>query len=69
MTDKKEDDRLFDRVAAGVYLGGEENPLSPNTLAVWDCTKRHDLKPIKVGGRVRYRQSVLDQFLRDRQRP
>lgn len=49
---------LLDRKAAARYLG-----VSPGTLAVWDCTKRYDLKPIKVGRAVRYRLADLDAFL------
>lgn len=49
---------LMDRKTAARYLG-----ISPNTLAVWDCTKRYDLKPLKVGRSVRYRKSELDTFL------
>ncbi len=59
----KKEDELLDRKSAAKYLGGTR-PLSPGTLAVWDCTKRYDLKPVKVGRSVRYRKSVLDDFLR-----
>lgn len=59
---KKEIEELLDRRAAAKYLGGTK-PLNPGTLAVWDCTKRHDLKPVKVGRSVRYRRSDLDKFL------
>ena len=52
---------LLDRKSAAKYLN-----LSPGTLAVWDCTKRYDLKPIKVGRAVRYRKSDLDNFLNSR---
>lgn len=53
---------LMNRKQAAEYLG-----LSPKTLAAWDCTKRHDLRPIKVGPRVvRYRRSELDRFLEER---
>jgi hypothetical protein len=62
------DDELMDRKAAAKYLGGS-TPLSPGTLAVWDCTKRYNLQPIKVGSAVRYRKSVLDKFLEERQKP
>ena len=58
----KKDDELLDRIAAAKYLGGNK-PLNPGTLAVWDCTKRHDLKPVKVGRSVRYKKSELDNFL------
>ena len=60
------EDELLDRVAAAKYLGG----LKPATLAVWDCTKRYDLQPVKIGKKlVRYRRSVLDKFLEDRMKP
>lgn len=51
-------DALLDRKTAAKYLA-----VSPGTLAVWDCTKRYDLKPIKVGRAVRYRKADLDAFL------
>lgn len=51
-------DNLISRKAAAKYLG-----LSPGTLAVWDCTKRYNLNPIKVGRAVRYRRSDLDKFI------
>lgn len=49
---------LLDRKAAARYLG-----VSPGTLAVWDCTKRYNLKPIKIGRSVRYRRTDLEDFL------
>jgi hypothetical protein len=52
---------LLDRKKAAKYLG-----VSPDTLAVWDCTKRYNLKPIKVGRAVRYRLSDLNDFLNGR---
>lgn len=55
-------DPLLDRKAAAKYLGLTNH----HTLAVWDCTKRYDLQPIKVGRAVRYRQSSLDNFLNRR---
>jgi len=51
---------LLDRKTAARYLS-----VSPATLAVWDCTKRYDLKPLKIGRSVRYRRCFLDQFLED----
>jgi hypothetical protein len=51
-------DTLMDRKTAARYLR-----VSPGTLAVWDCTKRYDLKPLKVGRSVRYRKSDLDSFV------
>lgn len=55
-------DPLLTRAQAAAYLG-----LARQTLAKWDCTGRFDLRPIKIGTRaVRYRLSVLDQFLEER---
>lgn len=51
-------EQLLDRKTAAKYLR-----VSPGTLAVWDCTKRYDLKPLKVGRAVRYRKEDLDKFL------
>ena len=62
---KIQEDRLLDRIAAAKYLGD----LSPGTLAVWDCTKRYNLKPIKIGKLVRYKQSILDEFIKERMTP
>ena len=59
MTDYDLEDRLLDRKAAAKFLS-----VSPETLAVWDCTKRYDLKPIRLGSRaVRYRLSTLEKFV------
>lgn len=55
---------LMDRKAAATYLN-----VSPTTLAIWDCTRRYDLKPIKVGRLVRYRKEYLDAFLEERMTP
>ena len=51
---------LMNRKTAAKYLD-----LSPATLAVWDCTKRYNLNPIKIGRAVRYRKSDLDKFLQE----
>lgn len=52
-------DQLLDRKKAAQLLG-----VSAGTLAVWDCTKRYDLKPIRIGTRaVRYRRSDLEAFI------
>ncbi|MEA5402110.1 helix-turn-helix domain-containing protein [Arcicella sp. DC2W] len=49
---------LLDRKAAANYLR-----VTVGTLAVWDCTKRYDLQPLKVGRSVRYRLSSLNEFI------
>ena len=51
-------DRLLSRREAAKYIG-----FKPNTLAVWACNGRFDLKPIKIGRSVRYKKSVLDKFM------
>ena len=57
-------DPLIRRKKAARYLD-----VSHGTMAVWDCTKRYDLKPVKIGNAVYYRKSVLDAFLEERIRP
>ena len=61
MKEQSQEDRLMDRKTAARYLS-----ISPGTLAVWDCTKRYELEPIKLGRVVRYRKSSLDNFLASR---
>lgn len=43
---------------AAAFLG-----LSEHTLAVWRSTGRYDLPFVRVGRRVRYRQSALEEFV------
>jgi len=58
-----EQEKLLTRKDAAKYLN-----VAPGTLAVWDCTKRYDLQPLKIGRSVRYRRANLDRFLEDQQR-
>lgn len=53
--------QVLDRKSAAKYLG-----LSPNTLAVWACTKKYNLRYIKVGRAVRYRLLDLEKFVEER---
>lgn len=55
---------LLSRKEAARYIG-----FKAGTLAVWDCTGRFDLKPVKIGRSVRYRKSVLDAFLLESMKP
>lgn len=64
MNCKTDHDILLDRREAATYL-----KISPGTLAVWDCTKRYDLKPLKAGRSVRYRKAELDRFLEEQLKP
>lgn len=54
----KESDVLMTRKEAARYIN-----FAPGTLAIWDCTKRYNLNPLKIGRSVRYRKSDLDRFL------
>lgn len=60
----KDEDCLLTRNQAAKYLN-----LSPGTLAVWDCIKTHNLKPIRIGRTVRYRRSSLDKFIDQKMSP
>lgn len=46
---------------AAAFLG-----VTCHTLAVWRCTGRYSLPYVKIGRRVRYRQSALDAFIERR---
>ena len=46
---------------ASVYLG-----VSVQTLAIWRCNKRYNLKYVKVGRNVRYNVDDLKSFLNAR---
>lgn len=53
-------DKLLTRRQVAKVLGVNEN-----TLAVWACTKRHNIPYIKVGRSVRYRLSDINNFLQE----
>jgi len=57
----RESDNLLTRQQAAEYLG-----LRRQTLAAWASTGRYGLPFIRVGRKVRYRQSDLDRWLRER---
>jgi excisionase family DNA binding protein len=40
--------------------------VTPRTLEVWRCTKRHMIPYVKVGRLVRYRRADLDEWLNSR---
>ena len=54
-------DPLLSRDQAAEYLG-----VTRGTLEVWASTGRHNLPYVKVGGRAKYRLSVLDAWLEKR---
>jgi len=56
---------LLDPIAAGIYLGGEEKPLSVLTLCDWR-TRRVGPPWVRVGRLIRYRQADLDAWLESR---
>lgn len=49
---------LLSRKEAAVYLG-----LSKNTLAAWATESPPRIKMVKLGSRVMYRKSDLDDFI------
>jgi excisionase family DNA binding protein len=51
-------DPLFNNDQSANYIG-----VTPRTMEVWRCTKRHKIPYIKVGRLVKYRKSSLDTFL------
>lgn len=57
----KTQSNLLDTGPAADYLG-----VTPRTLEVWRCVKRHAIPYIKVGRLVKYRQSDLDAWLESR---
>jgi excisionase family DNA binding protein len=52
---------LMTNEEAAAYLG-----VTPRTLEVWRCTKRHNIAYIKVGRLVKYRRQALDDYLASR---
>lgn len=54
-------DELLTAKQAAKLLG-----VSLQTLAVWRCERRYDLRYVKVGACVRYRRSDLARFLEQR---
>lgn len=52
---------LLTRVQAAQYLG-----VTPQTLAIWACTRRYNLPFVKVGRLVKYRKADLEAFLAGR---
>jgi excisionase family DNA binding protein len=57
----KQYDSLLTNPQAATYLG-----ITPRTLEVWRCTKRHEIPYLKVGRLVKYRKADLDTWLRSR---
>ncbi len=49
---------LLNRREAAEYLG-----ISKQTLAIWNCTGRHQVPFVKIGRLVKYRKSDLDAFI------
>lgn len=52
---------LLSRVDAAAFLG-----MKPQTLAVWESTGRYELRMIKVGGRAKYAEADLEEFVERR---
>jgi len=54
-------DPLLTPLEAAAYIG-----VNKNTLSVWRCVGRYSIPYIKSGRLVKYRKSVLDNFLERR---
>ena len=54
---------LLDTGQAAAYLA-----VSQNTLEIWRCTKRYAIPYVKIGRKVRYRRTDLDEWLEARTR-
>ena len=54
-------DELLTAKQAAKLLG-----VSQQTLAVWRCERRYDLRYVKIGACVRYRRRDLERFLDER---
>jgi hypothetical protein len=52
---------LLSRRDAAAYLG-----ITPETLAIWYCTKRYPLPIVKIGRLAKYKRSDLDAFIASR---
>jgi excisionase family DNA binding protein len=59
--DIKARSELFSNLQAAIYLG-----ITPRTLEVWRCVKRHEIPYLKVGRLVKYRKTDLDAWLKSR---
>ena len=54
-------DELLTAKQAAAVLG-----IEAQTLAIWRCKRRYNLRYVKVGSCVRYRRSDIDRFLSER---
>lgn len=52
---------LLNTEQAATHIG-----VTPHTLEVWRCAKRHEIPYIKVGRLVKYRREDLDAWLASR---
>ena len=57
------EDRLLNENQAADRLG-----IAAATLSTWRSRKTHDIPFYRIGGRVRYKQSDLDEWLETRRR-
>lgn len=52
-------DDLYTEIGAGIYLGGEKNPVAPATLRRWRWAGKGPAY-LKIGGLIRYTRRDLD---------
>lgn len=55
----------IDDLVTPAFLAKELN-VAEGTLAVWRCTKRHNIPYVKIGSRVRYFRSGIEEYKRRR---
>ncbi len=55
---RSSEQKLLNTAEAAQYIG-----ITPGTLEVWRCVKRHDIAHLKIGRLIRYRKTDLDTFL------
>jgi hypothetical protein len=56
---------IYDERGAGIYVGGNDKPVSPRTFQRW---RQRGVGPkfLRVGNQIRYRKEDLDRWLEGR---
>jgi len=66
VSSNQENTKLIDSLASPKAVAQDLN-VTEGTLQVWRSTGRYDLPYIKIGGKVMYRVSDINQFIESRQ--
>lgn len=62
MSNAETDKDMLPEEQAGVYLGGDDDPIPPKTLRQWRYFGKGPAY-VKIGRHVRYRVADLDAFI------